>query len=130
MSQLLSGKGGDEVHHEIPRRVVALFWDRGRAHWGDEVGLGCLVSGFKDGTAVTFKLYESEDTDTLLRSIDAKVDKGKATAKYKVDFEDAETEQHDSYDLYFVVEIDGKARSQKKQCPVLLCDADPPGFSG
>jgi len=129
MSRMLQGTGGDEVHEQIPRRAVSLFWDCGRAHWGDEVGLGCLVTGFKDGTAVKLKIYEIGDQDTLLKSIDAKVDKGRAKGTYKVDFEDPDTEPHDSYDLYFLVEIAGKDMTRRKDSPILNCDADPPRFS-
>jgi hypothetical protein len=130
VSTILRGAGGDTAQDQVPRRVISMFWDRGRAHYGDQINLGCLITGFKDGTAVTLKLYESDDPDTVLKEISATASKGKATGTYTVDFKDSATQQHDSYDLYFIVEIAGEPWSKRGDCPVLVCDADPPGFSG
>jgi hypothetical protein len=127
----MTGQGGDAKKDQIPRRVLACFWDRGRAHWGDEVEFGILATGFKDGAKVEFAIYEVEDEQhaKALKTVQGKIDKGRAKGKYKVDFEDADVAPHDAYLLYFIATVDGAITHEKKLCPLLHCDADAPTFS-
>jgi hypothetical protein len=127
----MSGKGGDTLKEQIARRVLVLFWSHGRAHWGAEVQLGVFVSGFKDGTKVKLSVYDTEDgTDNLLKDIDAKVDKGRAKGKYKLDFKDKDPGKGQVHELHFVADVDDKTIvTEKNDSPVLYCDLDPPSFS-
>ncbi len=125
----LSGKGGETVKDVVARRVIASFWDRGRAHWGDEVELGILATGFKDGTKVKIAIYEEGAPTKSLKDLDSKLDKGRAKGKYKIAFEDPDAKPRRVYDLFFQAVVDGTVKSKTRDCPRLRCDADPPSFS-
>ena len=36
----MAGSAGQTVKTQINRRIIACFWNKGRAIWGDEVELG------------------------------------------------------------------------------------------
>lgn len=124
----LSGKGGDTVQDQVPRKITAVFWDRGRAHWGDEVELGTLVTGFKSGTSVKLSVFEVRNPQKSLKDLTASLDGGRAKAKWKIDFEDAAVKQLETYRLFILVDASG-VKSVEKQSPILLCDAEPLRFS-
>ena len=126
--QALSGKGGDTVRDQVPRKIVAVFWDRGRAHWGDEVELGALATGFKPGTSVKLSIFEAKNPEKSLKDLTAKLDDGRATAKWKLDFEDATVKHHETYRLFILADASG-VKSPAKLSPFLLCDVEPVRFS-
>jgi hypothetical protein len=128
--QAMAGQGGDTVNQQVARDILALFWDRGRACWGDEVELGIIATGFKDGASVKFSVYEKDQKhDGAVKDIDGTIDKGRAKAKYKLDFKNEDPDAGDVYEYYYIAEVDGTVKSQKKDCPILYCDLDPPSFS-
>ena len=127
----MAGSAGQTVKTQINRRIIACFWNKGRAAWGDEVEMGILATGFLDGTKVKFEIFESDNgaDDDAVKQVDASLDKGRAKIKWKIDFKDQDPDEGDVYEFYFIATVAGDVKNEKKDCPILFCDLDPPGFS-
>ncbi|MGE0707424.1 MAG: hypothetical protein AB7N76_04255 [Planctomycetota bacterium] len=128
--KMLQGASG-EVQDQILAGVLYCYWSRSRIHYGEEVHLGAVISGWADGTAVKLVVYEYDGGgagDDLVCELDAKIDKGIATTKTKIEYEDPDSDEGGEYQLYFKVEIDGKPVSEREQCPYLLVDMTLPLF--
>lgn len=129
--KLLQGDKGT-VKEQIDAGVIYLYWDRGRARWGEDVVLGALVSGYKDGTAAKLKIFEKDDGgagDDPVKDLDATIDRGLVHATYTIDFEDPDVDEGAEYEMYFLVEVDGRVISFVDECPLLYVDLTLPIFS-
>jgi hypothetical protein len=129
MSKAMTGKAGDTVSEQVQRKVLACFWDRGRAHFGQEVLLGILASGFKDGSKVKISLFARGKEDPV-KTFDLTTDRGRAKTKWKIDHKDPDQKEGKVYEFFFIADVEnGAVVSKKDQCPILTCDLDHPGFS-
>jgi hypothetical protein len=132
MSKAMTGKAGQTVSEQVQRKVIACFWDRGRAHWGQEIEFGILASGFKDGSKVKISLFEKDDhqKEHPVKTFDVTTDRGRAKTKWKIDYKDPDQTSGDVYEFFFIADVEnGAVVSKKDQCPILMCDLDHPGFS-
>jgi hypothetical protein len=128
MSKAMTGKAGQTVSEQVQRKVLACFWDRGRAHWGQEVLLGILATGFKDGSKVKISLF-TPGKDDPVKTFDLTTDRGRAKTKWKIDYKEDHHEGN-VYEFFFLADIEsGAVVTKKDQCPILMCDLDLPGFS-
>lgn len=129
-AKMLSGAAG-EVTAQVEAGVVHQWWSRGRVPWGEEVTLGAVIAGFKNGTSVKFVIMERDETgeDDFVEEVTATLDKCLAHTTYTIEFEDPDEDEGSEYEFYFMVEVDDEAISTREACPILFVDLTPPRFS-